>query len=374
MLVVKYLKENGLQALVDNFSIKVKEYEEGLTVYNYCQIASHKTPMTSECRGLILDKNFNIVSRSFDRFFNIHEQPETQKHIDMSKAELFEKVDGSLIKIYCWNNTWYVSTRGTAFAESEVNGFPITFKELVFKALNIEQELSFQIACTKYLHPDYTWVFEVTSMENRVVTRYEGYMLHFLSARSNQTGIYVLQDIATKAAERFGATIPKSFTFDSVEACIETAKNLPNLAEGYVLYQDGVPVCKIKSPVYCAIHLIKGEGLNPKRIAELVLTGEQAEYLAYYPEDTVHIEPYVASLDRLIGCLHVSWHQHKHIQGQKEFAMAVKELPYSSVMFKAKKPDIFTCNVHITDVFYSMPDSYKLKLLLEEHAFWNTIP
>jgi len=32
--------------------------------------------------------------------------------IDWSKAEVFPKIDGSLIKIYNYRGTWYCSTRG----------------------------------------------------------------------------------------------------------------------------------------------------------------------------------------------------------------------------------------------------------------------
>ena len=71
MKVQKYLKEHGLAKLQEEFSIKVKEYPEGLLVLNYDQISSPKSnEITVECRALILDKDFNVVSRSFDRFFN----------------------------------------------------------------------------------------------------------------------------------------------------------------------------------------------------------------------------------------------------------------------------------------------------------------
>jgi hypothetical protein len=158
MEVIKYLKEHGIAKLVSEFSIKVKEYDEGLIVLNYDQIESPKAhPIVMECRGLIIDEEFNVVSRSFDRFFNYGEQPQTQEHIDWNKAICFEKVDGSLIKIYNWNNDWYVSTRGTAFAESTVNGFDLTFKDLVLKALGCDDDEDFQLLCDGFLNRDLRW-------------------------------------------------------------------------------------------------------------------------------------------------------------------------------------------------------------------------
>ena len=71
--VQKYLKEKGVEALKQEFSIIVKEAGD-LLVLNYNQIESPKThPIVIECRSLILDKQYNVVSRSFDRFFNLQE-------------------------------------------------------------------------------------------------------------------------------------------------------------------------------------------------------------------------------------------------------------------------------------------------------------
>lgn len=355
MKTVEFIKEKGLDALNTELAISVKKYDEGLIVLNYNQIESPKAhPVVMECRGLIIDKEFNIVSRSFDRFFNLGEQPDTQEHLNWGKAVCHEKVDGSLIKIYNWNGVWYASTRGTAFAESGVNGFPITFKELVLKALDCN-EGQFQARCEMFLDPDTTYIGEVTAMENRVVTRYEGYNLWFLAARKNQTGEFVGKGLANGV----GIKDIKSFKFDSVADCIETAKNLKDLNEGYVVYQDDIPVCKVKSPAYVAVHHIRGEGtLNPKRIAQLVLMNEQDEYLKYFPEDKGHFNPYLIGLAGILCDLEIFWGQCKDIEGQKEFALKVKDTLYSAVLFqaRAKKQD----PLH---VFHEQRESYKIKLL-----------
>jgi T4 RnlA family RNA ligase len=355
MKTIEFIKEKGLEALNTELGISVKKYDEGFIVLNYNQIESPKAhPVVMECRGLILDADYNIVSRSFDRFFNLGEQPDTQEHLNWSKAICHEKVDGSLIKIYNWKGVWYASTRGTAFAESGVNGFPITFKELVLKALNCNKD-QFQSRCDMFLDPDTTYMCEVTAMENRVVTRYEGYNLWFLAARKNQTGEFVGKGLANGV----GIKDIKSFKFDSVENCIETAKNLKDLNEGYVVYQDGIPVCKVKSPAYVALHHIRGEGtLNPKRIAQLVLMNEQDEYLKYFPEDLSHFVPHIAALNTMLIDLYDFWQECKGIEDQKEFALKIKATLYSAVLFqaRAKKQD----PLH---VFHEQRESYKIKLL-----------
>lgn len=359
MQTINYIKDHGLEKLTSEFAIRVKEYDEGLLVLNYDQIESPKShPIVMECRSLILDKDLNVVSRSFDRFFNLGECPETQKHIDMSKAVCFDKVDGSLIKIYNWKGVWYIATRGTAFAESNVNGFDLTFADLVYKALGVTKD-NLQSALYN-LNPNLTYIFEVTSMENRVVTRYSGYNLHYLASRCNKTFEYV-----DSSADLVGLNIqfPNKYSFDSTEACVETAKNLKELREGYVLYQDGRPVAKIKSPAYCAVHLLRGEGLNPKRIAELVLTGEQGEYLAYFPEDEEHVTPYVNTLNKIKADIENCWESNKHLETQKDFALAVKDFDYSAVLFYLRKN-----GGDVVKAFNDQNNTYRTKLLLEAHS------
>ena len=359
MKVVQYLKEFGIEKLKKEFSIKVKEYDEGLIVLNYDQILSQKShPIVMECRGLILDKEFNIVSRSFSRFFNLGECPETQEHIDMSKASCVQKLDGSLIKIFYWNNQWNISTRGTAFAESEVNGFGITFRDLVLSALGRTDD-DFQYSCAVNLNRLYTYICEVVSMENRVVTRYDERKLYFLAARNNETGEYG-SHVQENDAYFLGCKMPDVFNFSSTEDCVEAAKVLKDLDEGYVLVQDGIPVCKIKSPAYVAVHLLKSEGLNPKRICELVLTGEQDEYLKYFEEDRQHVEPYVNRLQELHFSMALLWTEVESIESQKDFAMKVKDEKFSAVLFHRRKN-----GGTIAKSWEAQSDPYKLKLFME---------
>lgn len=357
MKVLQYIKEKGIQKLNEEFGIMVKLYEEGLYVLNYDQINSPKSnPVVVECRGLIIDHDFNIVSRSLDRFFNLGEQPDTQAHLDWSKAECAEKVDGSLIKIYNWKGTWYCSTRGTAFAESNCNRGD-SFKSLIFKALDCDDEVEFQHLCSLWLDSDWTYILELTCRENRVVKSYEGYTLHYLASRHNQSGEFG-DDYEKQAALMIGAREINTYKFSSVDDCISTAKHLPDLEEGYVIYQDGKPVCKVKSPAYVAVHHIRGEGLSTKRIMQLVLINEQDEYLNYFPEDEKFFTPYVEALQELLNDIVVVYDRFEGIIEQKEFALSVKDYTFSGVLFQArqKKKDVI-------ETFHEQSESFKMKVL-----------
>lgn len=367
MNLVKDLKNNttSLKELTDVLGIKVKEYpetyyEDGSAcqkryVLNYDQIESPKAhPYVTQSRGLIVDCNYSVLCQPFDRFFNFGEVLNHSEIIDWNKASVFEKVDGSLIKIYWDGRQYCIATRGTAFAESNVGGWDLTFKDLVLKALNMTNE-EFQIKCLFHLSFDHTYLCEITAMENRVVTPYKGYTLWHLATRHNISGDYLDSDGILK----IGAIKPKEYTFKTSEECLKVASELPDLQEGYVVYQGGVPICKVKSPAYVAVHHIKGEGLNPKRIAELVLSGEVEEYLKYFPEDEVFITPYNDKHNTLISEILVKSKEVEGFNDQKEFALMVKGLLYSAVMFKWKK-----IGGSPTKCWNDQPLNYKRKILL----------
>lgn len=357
MQVIEFINEHGLEALTEQLAISVKKVDD-LLVLNYNQIDSPKThPIVMECRSLILEAGtLKVVSRSFDRFFNYGEALNVMPEIDWNKAVAYEKVDGSLIKIYCHKGYWYISTKGTAYGESDCMGYGVTFEQLVWKALDCYNHDDFQHKCNKFLWEGFTYILELTSVENRVVKRYEGYKLHYLACRSNWNGRYIHSE--KDQALMFGAHEIKEYRFDTPEACVRTARELKDLDEGYVIYQDGVPIAKIKSPAYVAVHHIRGEGLNPKRIMQLVLVNEQDEYLTYFPEDRDVFVPYTTGMELLdihMGCVYDAL---RGIEDQKEFALKAKNFPFSAALFKAR-----AANISIWDAFSSQRDVYQMEIL-----------
>lgn len=357
MKVIEFIKQNGLDSLTEQLAISVKKVDD-LLVLNYNQIDSPKTdPIVMECRSLILEAGtLKVVSRSFDRFFNYGEALNVMPDIDWSRAVAFEKVDGSLIKIYCHKGHWYISTKGTAYAESDCMGYGVTFQELVWKALGVKNDHEFQGKCKTFLWEGFTYMFELTSVENRVVKRYEGYKLHYLACRGNHSGDYIKSE--KDQALMFGALEIKEYRFNSPEECMRTARELKDLDEGYVVYQDGIPIAKIKSPAYVAVHHIRGEGLNPKRIMQLVLVNEQDEYLTYFPEDRDVFAPYVKAKELLDIHMDAVYDAIKVTEDQKEYALKAKNFPFSAALFKAR-----AANMPIWDAFASQRDVYQMEVL-----------
>ena len=110
--------------------------------------------------------------------------------------------------------------------------------------------------------------------------------------------------------------------------------------EGVVIRDNNDHRWKVKSPAYFGLHQLKGEGdnlWNPKYLMPFVVNGESDELLQYFPEVADAFAYYDEQYKNLSSSLQTLWDQTKHIEDQKEFALAVKDHPSSSFLFQAKK-------------------------------------
>ena len=192
--VQEFIKANGVMALADApLNIKIREYpEQGYFMLNYDQIESPKNnEITIECRSLIVDKDGNVISRSFDRFFNYGEMPEFYTDFDINRSIVAEKADGSLIKVYFSpaTNRWEISTRSQAFGEGP-HAIGGVFRDWVLRAMGLT-ELEFQECMITSGNTDFTYIMEYVSPHNRIVTPYEKSEMVLLAVRSNSTGEYI---------------------------------------------------------------------------------------------------------------------------------------------------------------------------------------
>ena len=92
-----------------------------------------------------------------------------------------------------------------------------------------------------------------------------------------------------------------------------------------------------------------------------MLSGETAEYLKYFPEDEVYIQPTVEKFENLVSEMVKTHLETKHIENQKEYALSVKDYKYSGILFSWKK--VGGCVINLLN---QMPLNYRLKLLMSE--------
>jgi len=73
---------------------------------------------------------------------------------------------------------------------------------------------------------------------------------------------------------------------------------------------------------------------------EIVVTNEGEEFLSYFPEWTDLYNKIKIRYQSFITEVEETYHQYQHIEVQKDFALAIKHLPYSGILFSLRSGKI----------------------------------
>ena len=363
--IQKYLMTYSLEELKETYGVEVKEYDD-CVLLNYSQIDSPKEEMlVRECRGLILSKDYKtILCKSFTRFFNYGECQKSQEGFSFKDSIVYEKVDGSIIRFWHDGVKWNIASRGMAYAEGLTSTAIHTFEECVMRCF---KEGEWERFCS-YLNPTFTYVFEFVSPENRVVKSYgKEYNLYYLACFDNRTGVEerrseVVGEVMDIIVDTFdNIKYPKTYALSDYQEIVDFMSSLDAMDEGFVLYDRKSSIrVKIKNPSYLAIasKRVNG-GLTENAIINMVYANETSEYLTYFGEDSHLIEPYMIAYDRMMSEIHRVWEVVKGIEVRKDFALNVKDYPFSGCLFAMKD------GKELKGVITRMSDSSKKTMLLK---------
>ena len=325
---------------LQKFIINHKNWEEELQAEPYCvkitrdgpyimfkynQIESDfSNPIVRECRGIILKEGtFEVVCHAFDKFGNYGESyvPE----IDWETAVVQEKCDGSLIKIWYDDDDWHISTNGTIDAfKAFTDGGERSFGDLVIEAMPIPWNDFGNLASSSA-----TYMFELCSKYNRVVVPHDEPKLYFLGWRDNsrdcelERSFSVFDDIFLT---------PKTYNLHSLDDTVAAAKELPWDEEGYVVCDKYFNRVKIKSPEYVKAHYARNNNtITTERLVDVILNGEQDEFLLY-------AEEWTNELMKVQTAMHLFAHsareklaeifEMKNFENRGQYAAVVKNSPH----------------------------------------------
>jgi hypothetical protein len=350
--------------LKEHFSIKMREEVNvngvNLLTFNYDQIESPKmNPIVQECRGLVLLEDLTVAAWCMPRFFNLGEALEVTDHFEWSQPfTVEEKADGSLIKVYHVEGHWEIGTRGTATAMVE-NYTGMLFRDMVIKALGFASESDFQTNAERCLDVGSTYIFEFTSPDNRVVTPYQKDCMVLLDVIKEGLSLDKVNEF--EFFKHWNVRLPNVYLVNNRNDLVKMVNNLEGLQEGFIIKDVNGLRIKVKSEAYVAVHKLRGESIpSTRRIAELVVTNETDEYLAYFPEETRRFKPFVDAWIQFVVDQEIIYNSAKDIESQKDFALAVKDSPLSGAMFGARAK-----NASFKDELANMRSNSKIDKLLE---------
>ncbi len=337
MKVIQYLKENSLEQLAEKFSISVNRHQEfpNLVQLKYSQLKSPmKEELVWECRGLILDeaRDWAVVAYPFKRFFNHGSFYASE--IDWETARVYEKLDGSLMTLYHYENEWHIASASLPNAGGEIRGTDLTLGELFWR---IWTALGYNLP----QNTEYCYIFEMTSPLNQVVVRQTDSHLYLLGARK----LSDLSEVFPEEIEGQNWAVAPSFPIRSIEEALAGTKAMnPMEQEGFVICDSQFNRVKLKSPQYVSIGHLRGiDGDNVKRcLLQIVRTNEGNEFLLYKPEYKEKYEQIKAKFDALVKELEEHFEAVKNIEDRKEFGLKCKNTKFPGLFFQLKQGRILS--------------------------------
>ena len=328
------VQAKGLDPLLeikDKKGIKTYRHKElPLVGFAYDQIDSPKLdPVVRWARGTVLeDKTWKLVAQSMPRFFNMGENRPEWDSFDWQNFVSTEKMDGSLLIVYHYNDKLMVNTSGSfggKIAKSEV-----TFEEVFKSCVDVEK-----------LDKNLTYVFELCTPYNKVVRNYTTPIARMITVFCGQNEFAHLE--ASKEALKVGIlqvdTIKEIRQKSDLDYFLMAKESSDPTYEGVVIRDGNGVRFKCKTRTYLGFHHMHDDGAEGsyKRILPFIMAGECSEVKAYFPELTEKIDKGNEKYTSAINSLNDLFDKTKDITDQKQFAMAIKDHPLKSILFTMRK-------------------------------------
>lgn len=225
-----------LKEMMSKNYIRVNKHPNyDLYIYNYTQSAQFEriwNEVTLNCRGLILDENFNVIARPFPKFFNLGEME--NQTIPNTTFEVYDKADGSMGILYWIDEVPFIASRGSFSSDQS---------DKANEMLHGKYKKSWS-----HLDKNKTYLFEIIYPQNRIVLDYgaaeELILLAIIDTQSGEE--YALEDIGFPIVEKY----------DGIKDIGSLATMNKDNKEGFVIKFSNNFRVKIKFEEYLRLHRI----------------------------------------------------------------------------------------------------------------------
>lgn len=231
-----------------------------------------------ELRGIAFSADGQtVISRPYDKFFNIGEKEETQwDNIDFTQPhKVLNKLDGSMIRtIPVGDNKFRLGTRaGITHVSMQAERFWVQPHNYA------RYQAFFEMAELR----DITPIFEYVGPSNRIVLHYAQENLILTGMRFRHTGEYLDYKSMKFYADGYNIHVVQPL-LDSVDNLLDTVKVLKGLEGVVVRFVDGFQV-KCKAEDYVDKHRAVGQLRFEKDVLKLIFNNELDDVLPILNED-----------------------------------------------------------------------------------------
>lgn len=279
--VIRHLSD-VLPAIAGRDEFVVAERDWG-TVVNYVvamadtfpPVVDRDSAIRRECRGLMFDRDGNIMARRLHKFFNVNERDETQEgSIDLGRHHvILEKLDGSMITPVLVDGYLRFGTKmGINDISMQAEAFVAVRPELYH-------------FCAQSMQSSWTPIFEWCSRKQKIVIDHPEDRLVLIAMRDTITGQYMQYDQMYALAWRI-CEVVRQFegTVENMRRLVEHTHALEG-TEGFIVRFDDGHMVKVKSDWYVTRHRAKDSISQEKNVISMIVDGEVDDVKAMLPDE-----------------------------------------------------------------------------------------
>lgn len=284
--------------LKKEYNLQVKEFENLYNI-NIKKNKINNNPQLNFCNGIILEKETNKTICNI--FSVVKEYPDSYNYNNFEELCVEEAIDGTLIKVYYYNDQWRVATNRCIDAKTAFWICNQSFYDLFMEAA---KSINFA-----HLNKTYSYAFILQHPKNRNVTKYNKTNIVYIYSYDNVNNVEVV-DESLLFLDR-----PKKFKFASWDEMMSSLSTMNYSQEGYMIYNKNREITKIVNPNFKMVKDMKGNTPDMVyRCLVLYKLGKMDEFLGIYPEYTHnfnYIKTFLYNLSNKIYMLYTSRHVKK---------------------------------------------------------------
>ena len=268
---IHFVLEKGIQFTTDE--------SLGLTILRYNREhpnCNFEDSFTRFCRGMILDKERNIVCLPPDK----HIPFENLNYESFSELLVEDFIDGTMINLFYYGERWHIATR------SKIGANGTWFSRKKFSEMFDEAKGNMEF---EHFEKNHTYTFVLRHPENRIVTQYENADLVLVQVRNMNSLMLENTALVKHVLQQRGVevNIPVTYNFTDLS-------HLHNYLDQLGWQQQGVMIklgnmrSKLQNQRFKYVKSMKSN--NPRTqysYLELWKRGGKKmifEYLSYFPE------------------------------------------------------------------------------------------
>lgn len=266
--------------------VKMRPAGDGIYVLKYSKSVFYDglwNRYLEECRGTIVDEDFNIVSYPFTKIYNYGVEKQAPVFADDTKVTAFRKVNGFMVALTFYKGDVLVSTTGS------------TDSDYVKMALELIDVDRYRKVCSEWYNT--TFMFEcVHRNDPHIIPETEGmYLLGYRAKSWDISPVNPDPKLLRMLAVEFG-TLPVEHTVTTVGELLEEVKKVRH--EGFVAYTYDGTSFKIKSPFYLTNKWIARNPRTEKLMREDFKKQIDEEYYPLLSAIQADIEAYTAKTEQ----------------------------------------------------------------------------